>query len=567
MMAKISRTFSIDHKIYEKFEDICKSKNINKSKVIQDSIKNFIGENYDIDFNTDYKLKFGDNTEIVKITKKESEFVLLSNGNKMNIFDFEMLYEEEDQGVKQVLKDLQSEKVVDVDETIDPSEMFDKSVFGNPETVKKMFDNIDVKRFLEKTVDDEKNGKERVIIRDLTKEDDNPIIKDDRTFEDKKAEILEKWRSEERERRKIKETFDVSIKPNDLNPTLIKTTPNFTDLEPLETSEKFLKKLEENDIINKVKNKIEELNTEEYKETCLEIIGKTFNSSIQIESHIKNTIQYIINKIILENKNNIFRQDDYYDVIVSYTASSTIIKIPIEFISATNDIKKLISENYKINKQNIIIKPLNLEPLETRGEMISIDRKTKKDIIKRKAQMKKEIQNFHTLEPNNIKSTLEYIFNTNVDLIQVDLVSQNTGNTRKFFKIGINKKYHGITELKSMLSNLGENNYDLIHIDEKSMQDKLKERIDKLNNEAYIVSCNIVSNKPKHILDTLTDLLKGLINIDDMIGVDFDNPIYTIRIPHIIIENGEYLFYFISRCYNIEIDKLIMQPSEVVLEK
>jgi len=88
MMAKISRTFSIDHKIYEKFEDICKSKNINKSKVIQDSIKNFIGENYDIDFNTDYKLKFGDNTEIVKITKKESEFVLLSNGNKMNIFDY-----------------------------------------------------------------------------------------------------------------------------------------------------------------------------------------------------------------------------------------------------------------------------------------------------------------------------------------------------------------------------------------------------------------------------------------------------------------------------------------------
>jgi len=419
MMAKISRTFSIDHKIYDKFEDICKSKNINKSKVIQDSIKTFIGEHYDIDFNTDYKLKFGDSTEIVKITKKENEFVLLSNGNKMNIFDFEMLYEEEDQGVRQVLKDLESENAVDVDDVVDP-DIFSKSVFGNPETVKKMFDNIDTKKFLEQSIKEE-----RVQIRDLTQEDDNPIIRDDRTHEEKKAELLKKWRDEETERRKIKETFDI---------------------EGLK--------------------------------------------------------------------------------------------------------KKLGTE----------IKFLYPEKVQT------LDKKSRKDIIKRKSQRNKEIQDFKTKDINNIKNTLEYIFNTDVEIDAFDLVSQNTGNVRIFFKIRMDKKYHGITELKSILSNLGENNYELIHKQEKSLEEKLKERIDKLNNDNFKSVCKMISHKPTHILNLIEDLLKGLIEDDMDIIVKFDDPIYTIKLPRNIIENGEYLFYFISNCYNIPIDRIILQTTEIVLE-
>ncbi len=443
MMAKISRTFSIDHKIYEKFEDICKSKNINKSKVIQDSIKNFIGENYDIDFNTDYKLKFGDNTEIVKITKKESEFVLLSNGNKMNIFDFEMLYEEEDQGVKQVLKDLQSEKGVDVDETIDPSEMFHKSVFGNPETVKKMFDNIDVKRFLEKTVDDEKNGKERVIIRDLTKEDDNPIIKDDRTFEDKKAEILEKWRSEERERRKIKETFDIEG----------------------------LKK---------------KLGTEK----------------------IESDAEKFLNQPTIE---------------------------PIEFLK-------------------------QLEEVQT------LDRKERKDIIKRKSQRKEQIQNFKSIDIDNIKNTLEYIFMTDVEIRLLDLISQSVPEEEKIhYEIHMDSKYYGITELFSILSNLGVK-YELKHKKELPLYERLKNRVNEIFTDSFKSVCDMISHKPTHMADTLNDILKGLINDNSDIIVKFDDPLYTIKLPEEIIKNGEYLLFFISTCYNIQTDRIILQTLESVLE-
>jgi len=115
-MGKISRTFSIDDKVYEKFESICNTKKYNKSKILQGAIKSFIGENYDIDKSLYYKLRYGNNDEMVQIQKKEHEFIFLDNGNIVNIFDFEMLYESEDQGVKKVLKDLQSDKGLELDE-------------------------------------------------------------------------------------------------------------------------------------------------------------------------------------------------------------------------------------------------------------------------------------------------------------------------------------------------------------------------------------------------------------------------------------------------------------------
>ncbi len=140
-MAKISKTFSVEEKIYEKFESICELKSINKSNIIQKAITEFIGKNYDINKDKLYKMRYGDISDIVKIESNENEFITLSNGNRFNIFDFEMLYEEYDSVVENVLSELGLSKD-DVD-IVDP-DMMDKKVLGlNPNDVKTLFDKID----------------------------------------------------------------------------------------------------------------------------------------------------------------------------------------------------------------------------------------------------------------------------------------------------------------------------------------------------------------------------------------------------------------------------------------
>lgn len=189
-MSKISKTFSIDDKIYQKFEYICKSKQINKSKVIQDSIKKFIGENYYIDFTINYNLRFGENTETVKITKKENEFIFLDNGNKINIFDFETLYiPEKNPDVKEVLKELKSPKIADIDETISPDILNEPLLdIDKAEELKENFFN---KKLNYKKLEN----------------NENIFIEDIRTEEDKKQDLLKKWK-EESEKKKLNQLIN-----------------------------------------------------------------------------------------------------------------------------------------------------------------------------------------------------------------------------------------------------------------------------------------------------------------------------------------------------------------------
>ena len=182
MMANnVSKTFSIEPKIYEKFEQICDSKRVNKSKVLQDAIKNFIGENYDINKDMFYKLRHIENSEIVKIQSKDKDFIILSNGNKMNIFDFEMLYEEEDLGVKKVLNYFESTEDVD---QVDPEQLFDGSCSLNPGMLKNAFEKVDITKV--------KDTRESVHYREIT--NDDVLIKDERTFDEKVAELKENIR-------------------------------------------------------------------------------------------------------------------------------------------------------------------------------------------------------------------------------------------------------------------------------------------------------------------------------------------------------------------------------------
>ena len=415
-MANISRTFSVSDKLYEKFETICKSKGIKKSIILQEAIKNYIGENYIIDTNIHYKLKHISDSDLVKILRKEKDFIILDNGNKMNIFDFEALYVEEDLGVKGVLEYFESEKSISDDEEQIGADFLNKS-FLEGERVKNIFNDL--------KIDNSKTPDTKTKIRDLTKEDDNPLIEDFRTVVEKKDDLINKWRSE-------KKSIDIA---------------------------------HHEDFIDKVKNKIKELNTKEYKEACLNVIGKTFNSSSNIELHMVNTIQYIVNKIILESNNNIFMQDDYNRVKISYTNSSTLVEIGKDFLIASTEIQNLISENYKIKKENIFIKSnsdtmkeaevqnktsVNFpEPKIEEIEMVEI-----KSIVKRIKEKRREV----TIP--NLKETLKYIFETDVKIEEKHLVSQMTGNERNLYIVSIPKKYH-LSELSTILKTVTNDNYEL----------------------------------------------------------------------------------------------------------
>lgn len=145
-MGKITRTFSIEEKLYDKFELMCKSKGINKSKILQDAIKNFIGQNYEINKKLSYKLKYDENSEPIHIIDKDLDFFILDNGNKINIFDFEILYEEFDDYVSKVLNELQNKNNIENEnETenveVDPN-ILNSTVF-NLNDLKKSVLNVD----------------------------------------------------------------------------------------------------------------------------------------------------------------------------------------------------------------------------------------------------------------------------------------------------------------------------------------------------------------------------------------------------------------------------------------
>jgi hypothetical protein len=144
IMGKITRTFSIEEKLYDKFELMCKSKGINKSKILQDAIKTFIGQNYEINKKLSYKLKYDENSEPIHIIDKDLDFFILDNGNKINIFDFELLYEEFDNYVNIVLNELQNKNNNDIEnenEEVDPN-ILNTTVF-NLNDLKKVVLNVD----------------------------------------------------------------------------------------------------------------------------------------------------------------------------------------------------------------------------------------------------------------------------------------------------------------------------------------------------------------------------------------------------------------------------------------
>jgi len=109
-MGTIRKTFSIDEKIHERFEKICIEKDMNYDQVFKECINKFIIENFYIDENLKYIIKNDPDYDMISIQKKDGDKVYLSNGNVINIFDFEKMYERIEKEVSNTLNYFEKEK-------------------------------------------------------------------------------------------------------------------------------------------------------------------------------------------------------------------------------------------------------------------------------------------------------------------------------------------------------------------------------------------------------------------------------------------------------------------------
>ena len=166
---KTTKSFSIEDTIYKKFESICELKSINKSLFLQNTIKKFVDDNYEIDTLDLFKLKnmdqnLIDDNDFIKVSKLycdeklEKKYVVFENGNQLDIDTFDKLYEKIDKNVVSVMNYIkQNEEIIkkDIDDEIydvvDPSFLNCSSI--SEEKFRKIVSNIDTTKInlLDKT--------------------------------------------------------------------------------------------------------------------------------------------------------------------------------------------------------------------------------------------------------------------------------------------------------------------------------------------------------------------------------------------------------------------------------
>jgi len=153
---KTTKSFSIEDTIYKKFESICDTKSINKSLFLQNAIKKFVDDNYDINILDSFKLKNSDDNDFQKVSKSywdesfEKRYVVFENGNQLDIDTFDKLYEKIDKTVASVFnyikqteeitkKDIEDDEIYDV---VDPSFLNISGIDNNK--VRNIIDKIDI---------------------------------------------------------------------------------------------------------------------------------------------------------------------------------------------------------------------------------------------------------------------------------------------------------------------------------------------------------------------------------------------------------------------------------------
>lgn len=121
-MAKITKTYSVDQKIYEAFDNITEEKNINKSSFIENCINKFLDENNMGYIDKVYVSKV-DPSYGVTIKRKDDTFYYLSDGSKISIILFIQTFKEVDQ--------------------VDPNEFFNNKIVNDIVSKKTGYDNYE----------------------------------------------------------------------------------------------------------------------------------------------------------------------------------------------------------------------------------------------------------------------------------------------------------------------------------------------------------------------------------------------------------------------------------------
>lgn len=121
-MAKITKTYSVDQKIYEAFDNITEEKNINKSSFIENCINKFLDENNMGYIDKVYVSKV-DPSYGVTIKRKDDTFYYLSDGSKISIILFMQTFKEVDQ--------------------VDPNEFFNNKIVNDIVSKKTGYDNYE----------------------------------------------------------------------------------------------------------------------------------------------------------------------------------------------------------------------------------------------------------------------------------------------------------------------------------------------------------------------------------------------------------------------------------------
>jgi hypothetical protein len=94
-MAKITKTYSIDEKIYEAFEQAADDNNINKSSFIEGCINKYLEDNNRGFVDKVYILKTNPSYSVT-IRRKDDTFYYLNDGSKIPIILFMQMYKEVD---------------------------------------------------------------------------------------------------------------------------------------------------------------------------------------------------------------------------------------------------------------------------------------------------------------------------------------------------------------------------------------------------------------------------------------------------------------------------------------
>jgi len=95
-MAKITKTYSVDQKIYEAFDQVADEKSINKSSFIEGCINKFLDENERGDTSKVYESRI-DSNYTVTIRKEDDTFYYLNDGSKISKILFMQTFKEMEQ--------------------------------------------------------------------------------------------------------------------------------------------------------------------------------------------------------------------------------------------------------------------------------------------------------------------------------------------------------------------------------------------------------------------------------------------------------------------------------------